>query len=478
MNAQPNKKAIRARLQHIDQPDWPTTKEVARDEHLAENAVWNWIGAGDLNAGVTSRKLPTIRRKTPILVTRHQVVVDPLGIAKCVKEYVPMSTPKSDDGEPLQRLLNELLKDETKKVALCTVLGWLDWDPHPALGVKQGKAISHWSDRAEYSFGRSSGAGHTRCVPSQIVSRADLAACISAYLHPEHHRFPGVPGFFLSEGVFQHDDGRHFFTRVHIAKKRMLGDNVKYGDGVCGLLDSPSNRRILDTLDVVWPKGTGYRGRWSKEVFSQDSLLLIAKRRTGKQDGGSWLDHPRLWLEDGVVWYSSAYIAQLLGVISSVIARLRDDFLTQFKIVPQASADGRRGKAKPLWVHHEKQVRHLLGMDEPDAVTTNETATVMNQAERVSYPDLGIEVDHEARTIFGTGRPIPLAGAQVQWHIFRVVLAAHPRSATKEQIWRGYPGNKNDDTLDVHTNVLNKKLVRLGVRVSKRQIAKIGKNEA
>jgi hypothetical protein len=86
------------------------------------------------------------------------------------------------------------------------------------------------------------------------------------------------------------------------------------------------------------------------------------------------------------------------------------------------------------------------------------------------FPALGISVDYENKSVSGLGKKLDFGRCEVQWHIFKVVLSAYPHQASMESIWTAYPGEKDNVSRNVNTNKLNKKLIRLGIRIVSRQL--------
>jgi hypothetical protein len=141
------------------------------------------------------------------------------------------------------------------------------------------------------------------------------------------------------------------------------------------------------------------------------------------------------------------------------------------------------------------QPESLRAKSEPSSATTNNLespkgqpnpsvqATSMiapkvespNQGEQRIYAALGNSVvDFTRRRIVrGTEAPIELGRSDVQWHIFCVALAAYPNVASMDEIWDKYPGEKDNVARKVNTNLLNKKLARIGLCVRSRQLCLI-----
>src|ERR1051325_1095568 len=286
-----HKAAIRAKLPHGAPKRWITVKDAARSRHVGEESIWSLIENDE-----AASKLPAALRGP-------SVVVDPKALDRLLALD---DEPLADDGAPLITLLEECAKaKEFEKFGedfpdYVTVFGkWLAWDPHPALEHK----IRSWYESHEFQFGkRGKRKPHVRRIRSLVVSRSDLHTCIKAFLKPLHHRFPGMPGVFIADGIFQRDlqpdesTKKLYDDRPYAAAQGLWGP-ARRGTGHAdrGILGSPTNRkRMGKPLVVVWP---GSHNRWRREVFAEESYAAVAEWRSGELKDGQWLTG-----QTGKVW--------------------------------------------------------------------------------------------------------------------------------------------------------------------------------
>jgi hypothetical protein len=254
--------------------------------------------------------------------------------------------PPPDDGVRLS-----VLEKEFKKRSQLLEL-WCTWDPHPALGrrIRTG-----WGE-ATYVHKN----GRVIRWRGVLASRSDMGKCVEASKSPLLRRFPGNPGEWMAEGIFQHDDKRLFFSRAYIKKH-----NDRFHIDVDELSQSYYRKRV-DELQVTWPR----RGEWRWRLFvnSADSLARLNEWRAGKLDNGLWLVPGELWTDAEGLWYSSSWLDKTFGSPPGTNHRslkFRDrGLLTRFKELP------RGGKRRAVIVHHEDEVRPLLGVPgAPSAAT-------------------------------------------------------------------------------------------------------------
>ena len=252
-----------------------------------------------------------------------------------------------------------------------TIKKWCTWREHPALGrrircgvgeetiqVKEG-ARSSWKER------------HWR---GPMASRSDIEQCVRAIREP-FFRFPGNPGFWISiertpygkkgdvrlKGVFQHDDGRLFFT---------VGKAEEYLKLPPTNLHLAAYRDKLESMEVIMPCApviVREERRWRIEVFSQESLDRLAEWRDGKAYGGQWLVGNEHWLDEEGSWYSSFFVGRNLGIPSKRVAKLREiGYFTRHKRTPRDHSEKAQHRVGPaINVYHQDEVFPLLGLPAP-----------------------------------------------------------------------------------------------------------------
>jgi hypothetical protein len=199
--------------------------------------------------------------------------------------------PPPDDGVRLS-----VLEKEFKKRSQLLEL-WCTWDPHPALGrrIRTG-----WGE-ATYVHKN----GRVIRWRGVLASRSDMGKCVEASKSPLLRRFPGNPGEWMAEGIFQHDDKRLFFSRAYIKKH-----NDRFHIDVDELSQSYYRKRV-DELQVTWPRRGEWR--WRLFVYSADSLARLNEWRAGKLDNGLWLVPGELWTDAEGLWYSSSWLDKTFG---------------------------------------------------------------------------------------------------------------------------------------------------------------------
>lgn len=300
----------------------------ATNFHIAAETIRNLIESGEIRAwrnGV------------------HGIVVSKSDVEKvCESGNTRMtaeSAPAPADGEPVGKLAKEFGVDDE------AIRGWCNWKKQPVLGRKMLSGIGPYI--IETSDGKQR---HWRGL---LVSRADVKACVEAKQNPLNRKFPGVPGKWLADGVFVHDDGRFFFT------ERYVYDNKPTFGMSERSLCVPVYRARLEVLKAVWPE-PGSRDSWTLLVYSRDSLERLRDRRAGREQNGCWLVNGSIWSDKEGLWYSSKFIADKTGKsIRSMFHLLRSSGLTsRFKDVPLANKKGGR----PPTVHHESEANSLLGI--------------------------------------------------------------------------------------------------------------------
>jgi hypothetical protein len=219
---------------------------------------------------------------------------------------------------------------------------WCRWDHHPALGrsVRSGIGPCEIEDRT----------GRKKHWRGLLVSHKDARACVAAFRDPLHFRFPNIPGVWLAEGIFRHDDQQLWFSDRYLEKHRLR--LPRFG------LAHPCYRDRLDQMLVPWP-GQGHHHRWSVRVSTERSVDALLLRHKGEEDDGRWLEPGRLWRDAEGLWYSSAWIAAYTGkAIRSMFDYLRGSGLvSRYKTVPMPR---KRGGRLPV-VHHASEVDPLLG---------------------------------------------------------------------------------------------------------------------
>jgi hypothetical protein len=318
---------------------------------LANQTVWKLIKAGDVKAGAVGRMT--------ILVSRgdcERAVADAATRGR-------FAGAPPEDGEPVDNLAREF------EIHNATIRDWCRWKTHPGLGRKLRSGTGQYE--IEVSDGRK------RSWRGLLASRADVKACVDAIKKPFHRAFPGMPGVWIADGIFRHneDDKKLWFTEKYVYDNRQ-----KYGISPRSLGLS-CYRSKLDPLKVTWPR-PGPRERWTVTVFSEESLARLVDWRNGKVDSGSWLKDGLLWKDAEGIWYSSQ---QLADMSKQPLAKIHDVFrdsglVTKFKLVPSAHKSGRGGRS--AMVHHESDIRTLLGIAEEKAPEPSSKLNPKNDTER------------------------------------------------------------------------------------------------
>jgi hypothetical protein len=111
---------------------------------------------------------------------------------------------------------------------------------------------------------------------------------------------------WIGPGIFQHEDGRLFFTERYVYANR-----AHYGMGE-NTLRRPFYWKRFEVLNLVWPRRQDRGGGWTVDVVSKRSLDLLVQRRNGKADGEGWLTAGAVWGADEV-WYSLEHLARQIG---------------------------------------------------------------------------------------------------------------------------------------------------------------------
>ena len=85
-----------------------------------------------------------------------------------------------------------------------------------------------------------------------------------------------------------------------------------------------------------------------------------------------------------------------------------------------------------------------------------------------NYPELGITVDWSKKTARMENKTIEFERSEVQWHIFKVALKAHPGPYLLSDMMADYPGNSDVDSRKSAVTSLNDKLKRFGLQLKNR----------
>ncbi|VTU02453.1 unnamed protein product [Gemmataceae bacterium] len=338
----------RGRVVPTEQPwDGIPMAVAARHHHIAPDTLWKLIDAGDLRWGLGSRR----RRRNGSWFTVNCVLVSRAGVVRATQTLNTARTRPLDatteapaDGEPVSKLAGDFGVGED------SIRAWCGWDSHPALGRKVTSGTG--------TFGIAVSDGRQREWRGLLVSRADVGACVAAKNDPCHYQFPGNPGEWLAEGVFQHADGRLFLTEaVVVAKKKTFGL-------ARGMLRLPVYRKAVEVLPLAWPK-RGRGDRWSVLTYSRNDLLKLVEARGGKTADGSWLV-PGIWADADGQWFTCEFVVGKGKVKHYELSRARQDGsplrgveLRHFKRVP------RKGAGSSPIVHHQSEAMPLMGLRSP-----------------------------------------------------------------------------------------------------------------
>jgi hypothetical protein len=165
------------------------------------------------------------------------------------------------------------------------------------------------------------------------------------------------PGVWIAEEVFQHDDGRLFYTERGVVARQAKWGLKKESVYFTHLV----KRGRLEALSVIWP-GKG-RPRWTRVVYSEDSLNKLAERRRGKDGVGEWIAPGDSWADAEGVAFSLRYMTRRRGVSDREMERLlyHQGLRTEYKKVPSDWA-GKRGGVRWVRVWNVRDVGPLLGI--------------------------------------------------------------------------------------------------------------------
>ena len=320
---------------------------------------------------------------------RHRALISFRDCERCFR-----TDPLPNDAEPYYKLAREFGIDEE------TALRWLCWDPHPCLGRKIAGGIGECAievndpnlpPSTKPATGREK-SPHSRTWRGPFASRADMKLCAEFFKEPLHKKFPGNPGVWVGEGIFQRDgvngnDGRLFFTDEYVESNRAtfgLPPRV---------LSLSCYRDKLETIKVIWP-GSASPERWTLRVHSQASLEKLAAWRQGKVDDGEWLNET-LW-QDTELWYHSSVLVKHLlrhGVakgrgnaykklqdlnLAGLLNRAKEPERPGRKCVPSPVRTGvaKSGKKKggpPCFVYCQEVTTRLLGLSREQLLRLFET---------------------------------------------------------------------------------------------------------
>jgi hypothetical protein len=335
----------------------------ARKYGLSRDTIAKLITDGKVAAGLSDKAGPNGRRF---------VLVSSPGLArltavgrKPMAEKTGSSPPA--DGTPIEDLARE------NRVPTQTLWKWKSWPTHPLLGraVRAGVGI-HVEELANHRQRR------RRVL---LLSRSDVLTCADLIRNPLNRPIPGNPGVWIAEGIFRHTDGRLFFTTkyVHLNRGKFEFRTRQ--------VFSPSFRKRLESLPVVWPQaGRAKEGRWTLTVYSEATLDQVAKWRSGRSADGEWLAPGVLWKDAEGLWYSTSTIRQQLGLSkcqfeSLVVERGLQSWSK--KVTPRAMSGPNAGKLAGLTrVFHDSKVLPLLGIGGPAARSPAEASPVASAGEK------------------------------------------------------------------------------------------------
>lgn len=328
---------------------------------LAHNTIWKLIGSGEVKAGLQPHEgrggVSHAGRRWRVLVSRAGLKRVTATKNARLTEKVSHSPPP--DGVPVDQLARELEFDGS------VIRNWCAMETHPALGRRIRSGIG------PYTF--TSGNRQIRWR-GLLASRADVTECVQAVKDPLHRRLPGNPGVWIEDGIFLHDTDGVFFTEKYIRGQE------RYGLRGVALYQS----RHIKPLRVTFPG----REKWGRLVFSSAALDRLVERRRGKADGGEWLIPGDIWQDGEGLWYSSRLIARRLGrKIGEMHRLLRGKWPSvsvRYKEVPPPAGAHKGG---PPMVHHERDIRQLLGIASPTNVSSPaQPATPPQPRKKVGRP--------------------------------------------------------------------------------------------
>jgi hypothetical protein len=224
---------------------------------------------------------------------------------------------------------------------------WLRWPSHPALGRRIRSLIGPYTLETRR--------GQRRRIRGQLIARDDLAEAIAAAGDPLHRRFPGVPGAFVAAGVFEHDDGRLFYTQRYVETyAQRFGIPRK-------TLDLPSSLRVVERLRAIYPMPGA--DRWKVWVYSASTLTALRARKEGKSGDGFWFARG-VWQDHKGQWLTSAWIAEQCKRPGDKHLgwTLRDVLSRQLVPRPAWSWNGRPMRGAPIAVFHESEALPFVGL--------------------------------------------------------------------------------------------------------------------
>jgi hypothetical protein len=348
--------------------------------HIAKKTLRKLNKDGKLSAwrGVSKNGRPCILLSTAQLRLHVRTTVS--GRKPNTKRDVrtQVATPAAPDLKPIRELFRKFHANK-QPIGDHTLESWCEWDPHPALGRKVRSGAGPYTITAKD--------GEERDWRGLMMSESDADACVNALkLPPERKKYPNNPGVWIlvkragkqgyephekTEGIFALFDGdgktvgqKLFFTAAYIEHH--------YGFAH-GSMGKECYKSKLDRLEVTLP---GCKNRWQIDVYSQESVERLVEWRSGKFNGGRWLDSNKMWVNaQGERKYSGHFIAEQLvkrhaeaGKVVKfrdarfeVLAKLRSGELEPGKCVPK-DRDEKNGKkvGGVVRVHDENSVFRLL----------------------------------------------------------------------------------------------------------------------
>jgi hypothetical protein len=265
-----------------------------------------------------------------------------------------------------------------------TLRHWLTWSEHPGLdwerreklAITPAKAIR----QAQASFTRDDG----REYFGTVVSRADVESVVAVIRNPCHKRFGGNPGEWIAEGIFRHDATPETASELCYTAAYVMQQPEKFGQ--YGYSTFQDNLRRLAKLVVRFPTpGANVRGIWTIAVYREGSILRLSTWRNGAVDvhSGEWLLPATvglIWKDAQGIWYSSRFIKEQTGKSAGNLRTT--GILTRFKEAPRSSKLEASKSGTPHLIHHEDEVRPLLGL--PVNARSETAADPAGQADSLS----------------------------------------------------------------------------------------------
>jgi hypothetical protein len=237
------------------------------------------------------------------------------------------------DGKPIGKLADEF------DIAPEYLQRWCRWDPHPALRRKIRQGIGPYLDL------------ECRRWIGILASHEDIKNCVDSFRQPLYRRFPGNPGLWVADGLFQHINGQLYYTDKCLESERREKDRrVPHTR-----FRLECYRKKLETITLVWPRKGPHR--WTLQAHSGKSVQAVFDWRNGKVGHGCWFEPRMIWVDGDAISYSTGYVARERGVdIRTAFNELR-----VMGSVPRRVPSG--GVGPSIAVHDQEIVGELLGWE-------------------------------------------------------------------------------------------------------------------